>query len=138
MSHASRIRSYHEAPCIALVVKACPRILDCPALLYVEPWSRLCSNSPKLMVQRASLGSRSSGTLLDGNGSVVLKSSGISNGVEADATARLCVRGAERLAAGDSTAEAAASVRKTAIRREDPADVIELTRDRGRRRRHDR
>ena len=51
---------------------------------------------------------------------------------------RIASAGAERLAAGDSTAEAAASVRKTAIRREDLADVIELTRDRGRRRPHDR
>jgi hypothetical protein len=93
VSHASRIRSCGDAPCIALVVKACPRILDCPAPLNVGPWSRLCSNSPKLMVQRTSLGSRWSGTLFDGNGRVVLKSSGISNGVEADSTARLCVRG---------------------------------------------
>ena len=50
---------------------------------------------------------------------------------------RIASAGAKRLAAGDSTAEAAASVRKTAIRREDLA-VIELTCDRGRRRPHDR
>jgi hypothetical protein len=55
----------------------------------------LCSNSPKLMVRRASLGSRWSGTLLDGNGRVVLKSSGIANAFEADSTARLCVRGGD-------------------------------------------
>src|SRR5258708_15257162 len=70
-----------------------PKDLYCPALLYVKPWSRLCSNSPKLMVRRAFLGSRWSGTLLDGNGRVVLKGSGISNGVEADSATRLCVRG---------------------------------------------
>ena len=47
------------------------------------------------MVRRASVGSRWSGTLLDGIGRVVLRSSVISNGVEADSTARLCVRGGD-------------------------------------------
>jgi hypothetical protein len=47
------------------------------------------------MVRRAFLGSRWSGTLLDGNGRVVLKGSGISNGVEADSATRLCVRGGD-------------------------------------------
>jgi hypothetical protein len=50
---------------------------------------------------------------------------------------RIASAGAERPAAGDSSAEAACA-RKTAVRREDLADVIQLSRDRGRRRSHDR
>ena len=56
------------------------------------------------MVRRASLGSRWSGTLLDGIGRVVLRSSGISNGVEADSTARLCCPRWRRRCTGDSDA----------------------------------
>jgi hypothetical protein len=50
---------------------------------------------------------------------------------------RIASAAAERRAAGDSSAEAACAGR-TAMRREDLADVIELSRARGRRRSHDR